>query len=71
MKILVFKTNIKSKEQTKEVSHLLNAIPAVENFNFDLEDCDKILRIVANDRFPRPIETLLAEVGIECKELEY
>jgi cell fate (sporulation/competence/biofilm development) regulator YmcA (YheA/YmcA/DUF963 family) len=70
MEILVFKTNITNEEQTREVGRVLDSIPVVEKFNFDLDDCDRILRIISNEPCARFIESLLAGLGIDCKELE-
>lgn len=44
--IWVFKTSITSKVQVKKVAPILNKIVLPQGkWNFDLEDCDKILRI--------------------------
>lgn len=41
----VFKTNINSKKKAKQVLLLLKDLFPLAQINFDLEDCDKILRI--------------------------
>ncbi len=41
----VFKTNIKSKKKAKQVITFLKELFPVAKINFDLEDCDNILRI--------------------------
>jgi hypothetical protein len=71
MEILVFITNIEKEEQVSEVQPLLTAVPAISDWNFDLDDCDNILRIEAIDISPRYIESLLKTAGFECRELEY
>jgi len=44
--IWVFKTTIKTKIQVRKVAPLLNELVLPHGkWNFDLEDCDKILRI--------------------------
>jgi hypothetical protein len=70
MDILVFVTNVADKMAVKKVKPLLTAIPAIADWNFDLEDCDRILRIVANDLSPRKVESLLQTAGFACYELE-
>ena len=41
----VFKTNIETAEEAKQIGkHLLEFFPHSQ-INFDLEDCDKILRV--------------------------
>ena len=71
MDILVFITSVEKPEQVKQVQPLLTAVPAIEDWNFDLDDCDNILRVVANDISPRYIESLLETAGFTCTELEY
>ena len=71
MDILIFSTSVEKPEQVNEVKPLLTSVPAISGWNFDLEDCDNILRIEANDISPRYIESLLEAAGFSCRELEY
>jgi hypothetical protein len=71
MEVLVFKTNVSESEQVSKVQTLLTPIRAIEAWNFDLEDCDNILRVVAKNLPPRYIETILQTAGIVCEELAY
>ena len=71
MDILIFMTNIEKPEQVSEVKPLLTAVPAIKGWNFDLEDCDNILRVEARNLSPRYIESLLQTAGFSCRELEY
>jgi len=71
MDILVFMTDIENPEQVSEVKHLLTAVPSIKDWNFDLEDCDNILRIEAKNISPRYIESLLGDAGFTCSELDY
>jgi hypothetical protein len=71
MDILIFATSVEKPEQVKEVKPLLSAVPAISQWNFDLDDCDNILRIVADDISPRYIENLLQTAGYTCQELAY
>ena len=66
MDILIFTTSVEKPEQVSEVKPLLTAVPATKGWNFDLEDCDNILRIEARDISPAYIETLLNNAGFEC-----
>ena len=68
--IEIFKTNVENEDQAKNLFALLHVqIPAAE-INFDLEDCDRILRI-KGDFFccPDVIQTLTNN-GFECCLLE-
>lgn len=69
--ILVFTTSVEKPEQVSHVKPLLTAVPAITGWNFDLEDCDNILRIEASNISPRYIESLLQTAGYDCRELEY
>jgi hypothetical protein len=71
MEVLVFMTSVECHEHISEVKPLLTAVPAISQWNFDLDDCDNILRIEADDLSPRYIESLLHSVGYHCRELEY
>jgi len=71
MDILIFTTSVEKPEQIREVRPLLSSVPAITGWNFDLEDCDNILRIEADDISPRYIESLLHMAGFDCRELEY
>ena len=69
MNILVFKTSITAHEQIAQVSPLLDGMPTIKHWNFDLEDCDNILRIVSNSLDPEAVELLLQSAGYQCQEL--
>ena len=70
MNVLVFTTSITAPEQVKEVKPILKAVRSIKEWNFDLEDCDNILRVVVNDLSPRYIEGLLQNAGFKCLELD-
>ena len=71
MEVLVFITSVEKPEQVSKVKPLLTAVPAIYNWHIDLDDCDNILRIEADDVSPRYIESLLQKEGFDCRELDY
>jgi len=71
MEIFIFTTSVEKPEQVTEIKPLLTSVPAITGWNFDLEDCDNILRIEADHISPRYIESLLHTAGFDCRELEY
>ena len=71
MDILVFVTNVADVRAVRRVQPLLTAVPAIADWNFDLDDCDHILRIVSNNLPARDVESLLQTAGFDCRELEY
>lgn len=71
MNVLVFSTSVTAPHQVDSIKPMLTSLPQIEDWNFDLEDCDNILRVVADEVSPRQIESLLNEAGFLCAELEY
>jgi len=69
MEILVFKTNIQSKEDIELIAPLLNRLAGDGLWNFDLDDCDKILRVGAPFVKQEKVIQALAASGFECQEL--
>ncbi|HTI61422.1 hypothetical protein [Mucilaginibacter sp.] len=71
MEILIFKTNVTSKRKVSKVRALLTSVAAIKQWNFDLEDCDKVLRIEANGLNTGYVESLLNTAGFHCQEMDY
>jgi hypothetical protein len=65
----VFKTNVQQSELAKQLAlALLERFP-FSKINFDLEDCDKILRIEGSQVCVETIIKLLSSRGFECEVL--
>jgi len=47
LQILVFRTNITEPIEVKKLEQVMN-IPEVIKWNIDLDDCDKVLRVVTH-----------------------
>ena len=71
MDVLVFSTSVKEPRQVSKVTTLLTKVPTIIQWNFDLDDCDNILRIVATGLSAQYVELLLQKAGIHCQELKY
>ena len=69
MEILVFKTNLINANRIQEVQETLDVHPQIIKWNVDLNDCDNILRIVANKVTSTEIENLVLQSGYYCEEL--
>lgn len=66
----VFKTNVfESERSIIIVRKLLEYFPK-NKINFDLDDCDKILRIEGENIFSERIMKLVNEEGHECEVLD-
>ena len=67
--IEVFKTDIKHRRQSKLlVEKLLEHFPDGD-INFDLDDCDRVLRVEHDNVCPKKIMELLAASGHYCEPL--
>jgi len=65
----VFKTNIRHYYQSQSlIKKLLGYFPG-SMVNFDLEDCDKVLRVEGNGICPLKIIDLVTADGYECEAL--
>ncbi|MCJ8208804.1 hypothetical protein MUY27_03730 [Mucilaginibacter sp. RS28] len=69
MEIMVFRTSVREQREVSRIANLLQD-QNIKRWNFDLEDCDRILRVDAPDLSPSQIEHVLQGAGFECRELE-
>ena len=68
--IFVFKTSVKTKMQVKKLKpHIDKTLPEAK-WNFDLEDCDKILRVDSEENAVSKIIDLLRVHNHSCEELD-
>lgn len=67
--ILVFKTNVNDKKSVKKLKPLLDNLLTNSKWSFDLEDCDKVLRIETFAEISDLVITLLVKNGFSCEEL--
>lgn len=68
--ILVFRTNISSQEQKESAKLVLDAIDHIEEWSVDMEDVDRVLRVVSRDPNSTEIIDKLTNAGHVCSELE-
>ena len=65
----VFKTNVQRKTQSKMLLSILSeAFPSFK-INFDLSDCDKVLRVEGDNIEALRIMILVKENGFMCEIL--
>lgn len=67
--IQVFKTDVFEQEHADMLCNLVEHALTVQRANFDLEDCDKILRVVSTANIDQEIIALLRLYGFKCEEL--
>lgn len=67
--IAVFATSVIQKRTAKHLANKINLLESVRACNFDLEDCDKILRVESEFEIANTIMTLVNSEGFKCVEL--
>jgi hypothetical protein len=68
--IEVFKTNVhRPTEASRLVAMLLNHFPG-SKINFDLDDCDKVLRVEGRNFITEKVMHLVRENGFQCAVLD-
>ena len=68
--IEVFKTDVQKHSQANKLIALLHEHFPNIKINFDLQDCDKILRVEGVNFMPEKVTLLVKENGFICKTLE-
>jgi hypothetical protein len=68
--IFIFKTNIQTEFDKLRIKNVLDASQKVLKWNIDMDDADRVLRIVSDSLRPEQIISVLDYVGFECSELE-
>jgi hypothetical protein len=67
--ISIFKTNIENKSQVQQLKAELDLISEEIIWNFDLEDCDRILRVDTKHDVSLIVIEMLVSKGFSCVEL--
>jgi hypothetical protein len=66
----VFKTDVRKNDQAKSLVSLLELHFPGSKINFDLDDCDKILRVEGISFITEKIIVLVKQSGFDCAVLE-
>ena len=67
--IEVFKTNVQNGNQASAVLKTLSGFAPQAKINFDLEDCDKILRVEAENISSHLVINLMNKMNYLCEVL--
>jgi hypothetical protein len=70
MNVIVLATSVESPMQVSLLTPVLNSVVGTGNWNFALDDCDRVLRIVSRKVKPDDAILLIRKYGFECRELE-
>jgi hypothetical protein len=66
----VFKTNVQKKTESKMLLCMLSEALPASKINFDLSDCDKVLRVEGDHIEALRIMMLVREYGFTCQVLD-
>ncbi len=66
----VFKTNVQKKTQSKILLCVLSEVFPSFKVNFDLSDCDKVLRVEGDNIEASRIMMLIKDAGFKCELLD-
>ncbi len=71
MKLLIFRTDIKTKKKIKAIKKLFNNHSSIINWSIDIEDIDNVLRIEANENLnEKDVINLINIEGFYCTLLD-
>jgi hypothetical protein len=68
--IYVLRTSVKLKKDVRKLRLCLNELLKQSKWNFDLGDCDKVLRIDSQTEILQVIINLLQDKDFDCEELK-
>jgi hypothetical protein len=66
----VFRTNVQKKAQSKKLICILSKAYPSFKINFDLSDCDKVLRVEGENMEASIIMIFVKEHGFTCEVLD-
>lgn len=69
MDIFIFRTSIHTLDDRANVAQVFAGLPGISRWTVDLEDCDRVLRVVCTGVAPSRIEHGVRSLGYECEEL--
>ncbi len=69
MDIFIFRTTIHTANDRLRVAQVFDNLPGVNKWTVDLDDCDRVLRVVCTNLAPSRIERGVQALGYECEEL--
>lgn len=67
--ISIYKTNIENSSQIQLLKKELDTLLGEENWNFDLDDCDRILRVDTQNNISKLVIEKLNTMGFDCEEI--
>lgn len=68
--ILVFRTNINTESDKLHIKQVMDTQPCIECWSVDVDDIDRVLRIVSPVLTTSQVIQLINKAGYQCHELE-
>lgn len=66
----VFKTNVEEEAEARVLRHALKSVFPEHRVSFDLEDCDRVMRVEGPDVDPDHIIALVSRNAYRCVVME-
>lgn len=70
MQVEVFKTSVDTRQQAISLVEEIRQYFNDTKISFDLDDCDKILRVEGAEIQPGLVVSIVKRMGFECEVLE-
>lgn len=67
--IQIFKTNIRSQQRVSSLARVFESIQHIEGWTIDMEDCDRVLRVITRNLSLHDISGLLRKQNIYCEPM--
>lgn len=66
---LVFRTNLQTKTDVKRIADVMNTHSGILEWSVDLEDWEKVLRVVGTSISSRQIISILRSLNVNIQEI--
>lgn len=68
--IAVFRTSLQTKQDVSKLEQGLATLPRLSSWTVDLDDCDRVLRLVGVCIDINSVQALVQKAGFFCEELD-
>jgi hypothetical protein len=66
MRVEIFRTFVNNEKQARKICEILNSQLENTKVNFDLDDCDKVLRVESPEIDINKIRWIMENLGYSC-----
>jgi hypothetical protein len=68
--LFIFKTNLTHSKEYQLLQHVFSTHQEIKQWNMDLEDIDKVLRVCTTNLSMYDIQNMVQSIGLFCEELK-